>query len=94
MSFRENSEWNELNELRSLVIFKKLASVASMQCNEIEGTLLNLDSALLHQGYATEGWDQIVIKENPDSSGASIQGPTHQSIGSARKAAQTGEFKR
>ena len=24
MSFRENSAWNELNELRSLVIFKKL----------------------------------------------------------------------
>lgn len=24
MSFRENSEWNDLNELRSLVIFKKL----------------------------------------------------------------------
>ncbi|WP_041766458.1 hypothetical protein [Psychromonas ingrahamii] len=24
MSFRDNSEWNELNELRSLAIFKKL----------------------------------------------------------------------
>ena len=24
MSFRESSDWNELNELRSLVIFKKL----------------------------------------------------------------------
>lgn len=24
MSFRNNSEWNELNELRSLLIFKKL----------------------------------------------------------------------
>lgn len=36
MSFRENSEWNELNELRSLVIFKKLESLGFPRNKQME----------------------------------------------------------
>ncbi|MGY0587933.1 MAG: hypothetical protein ACW7DS_18160 [Paraglaciecola chathamensis] len=36
MSFRKNSEWNELNELRSLVIFKKLESLGFPRNKQME----------------------------------------------------------
>ena len=36
MSFRKNSEWNELNELRSLMIFKKLESESFPRNKQME----------------------------------------------------------